>query len=494
MVFSIKSIDESTKNDIKAVKSALRIMQSIFKKGKQQKQISKELNLSKGHVSGTINSLMRTGLVDQDKIDRVYFVPVESLVIRYAEHLKGYNEKNIERIIKIIRKKGEEISTKHIEEEYFANAKLLRSNPPLMFMVLLSLGFKEGEWGEYETNLKLPEIVFLSRHFKDMELTDFEKIFSELETVPLDKSLQLKFEKAIFLIRYNLRPVLPLKYIFEADSLFFKLMKLDLRILYETWGNFLYENKIVDYGLKIPEINPDFIKKFNEFGDICLDFLLRYQSQLTFFIFWSDLFKDEDLKKSRKSDLEEDFKDFKDFKDEETKKRAREILNLNSEHTLGDAINMDHPSQTRWHLKVNQERDPIFPIIRLQKTGEMGFNWGSVEIKNLEYAYKEKVAVCVFFGSCNLWKSFIQSIIDLNSLVTGHPDSYKKVSEEFYRGLDRFTKNYLDEIMNEFSIRSITSEYDDHKRWITNTGFFVKHFEEYGEKKILSYTEKNEEE
>ncbi len=332
---------------------------------------------------------------------------------------------------------------------------------------------------------------FLSRHFKDIKLKDFERIFSELEIVPLDRSLELKSEKKIFLVKYNLKPVLPLRFIFDADSLFFKLMDLDLSILYETWGNFLYENKIIDYGLKIPEINQDFIKKFNEFGDICLDFFLRYQSQLNGFIFWSDLLKDEDLKKPRKIEFEE-FEEY--FKDEETKKRVIEHLDLNSEYTDEDFINYYHPSQISWLTIKNQEKDPIFPIIRLQKTGEIGFNWGSVEIKNLEYAYEEKAAFCVFYSSFNLCKVFNQSLIDLFFLVNTHPNSHKKVSEEFYRGLKRFTKNYSDIIVNELALGFTTSEYDDYKRWFTHSGDFIIYFEEYGKKKILSYTEKNEEE
>lgn len=325
---------------------------------------------------------------------------------------------------------------------------------------LYGLRFKKNQIHTKDRLIKTAEIIeksindfiiedifpyFFSRHFEDIKLRDLERIFRELEKVPWSPDLQKalseinkseiklmdnEWKKTNHLEKYSLHPSIPLKFLFEADHRFFSNFKdFDKKILFQAWGEFLFEQGIITYGLQIPDINDQFIDRFETLADLSLTFLTSYQSQLRTLRGFKEMFEEE--RSSIKELIENGNLD---------PEKIRELENERKEVDKDDQLILGTSGPDKTPPIISPEKDPIFPIIRIQSNTEIVSNWGINELKTLENFYSSSSYISTFLSIFNLWRRYADSLVHLTFLIKSGI-TIRELSPQFYKGLRKFIDN-----------------------------------------------------
>lgn len=123
--------------------SSLKVMQSLITGKKQIVQVAKETGYSEGYISKVIKPLKQThGFIERDKIDDLYYVPLESLVVEYATRIGSFSAEDITHLIQNIDEKKEIIANSLISKP---KSPAYKFNPPHFFAELLSHGFENDK-------------------------------------------------------------------------------------------------------------------------------------------------------------------------------------------------------------------------------------------------------------------------------------------------------------------------------------------------------------
>ncbi|MHA2243900.1 MAG: hypothetical protein ACXADY_02935 [Candidatus Hodarchaeales archaeon] len=216
--------EKITVYDIQTVRTYLRVLQSIILKEKMQKEIIKQICLSKAHVSEVVKILKRARLIDKDNQTGKYYVPVNFLVREFAEQMRVFKEEEIVYLIDLVNSCKKSIAKSRIPDiEEFLNLsnekdetdgmtftnqyylKKLRYSPPLLFLFLIMRSeavidldeknkifnrFLKGLWliswkEEMKSSCKI-----LAKVLKNIKDEGFEAIWVEEFGFDLDSSLE----------------------------------------------------------------------------------------------------------------------------------------------------------------------------------------------------------------------------------------------------------------------------------------------------------------
>lgn len=136
------SRSKTYKDDLKVVQTDLLILQSIFNKQKKQCQILKFIQDSKvkeinsdSYISRRVKFLMNEKLVREK--DKLYYVPVKRLVKIIAQESNMFDEKQIDKVIEVVRQYKHEVDDIDITTNLLFDPSILRKVPILLFGMFL---------------------------------------------------------------------------------------------------------------------------------------------------------------------------------------------------------------------------------------------------------------------------------------------------------------------------------------------------------------------
>lgn len=275
---------------------------------------------------------------------------------------------------------------------------------------------KTAEIKEKPINDFLIEDVFkfyFTKHFEDIGLSDFKRIFSKLEEIPQIRPIIRSYKKRPMIREpsfFNLPPVTPLNMLIDADIIIFNSLNLDKKILYKTWGEFLVDNQIISTDMRVNEFSVDFIARFNRIGRACAHYLRQgvvYLDKESYYDEGLDLLSEEE-------DLEE-----KDFS--KVNKREDSFLRFNQLIWGDGAIPLVSDK-----FEIPWESLPIMKLLNGENVE--GFRLNESEI--IKQTYFRQSQIFELYGILYMWDSNRDTLFELRALSRGLTDLKPHVFEK----------------------------------------------------------------
>ncbi|MFW9994452.1 MAG: hypothetical protein ACFFD4_20580 [Candidatus Odinarchaeota archaeon] len=209
-------------------------------------------------------------------------------------------------------------------------------------------------------------------------------------------------------ITYDLPPALCMKLLYDADKEFFSSIPgFDTQVLFKTWAEFLFENRIIRSDCSLATDAEDFHQNLGELGELCHNFLAGYYHQLKTNEWITSLLEKIDMKTS-----------------EQTKSTVN-----NPRAGLQELVT----DPCEYISVLNPWRETTFPVIKIQQLEEFSQLIGPNEIKLLLKSYEAATITSTFHGLFSLWSRFAREMMHFHALINGCKE-LKTYLPEFYRG------------------------------------------------------------